>query len=87
MSTNSELTSVIEAIVAEGKTPSVALVKSRLTESIPMPIIIRSIKMWQKNGKAPEIKVEKREVTLEQRVESLEQDVAALKAIIARLQA
>lgn len=38
----------IDALQAENKTPSVALVKSRLTETVPMPLIISALQRWKK---------------------------------------
>ncbi|CAM4306301.1 hypothetical protein [Pseudoalteromonas byunsanensis] len=39
----------IADLVAEGKTPSVALTKARLSGSIPMPVIIAGISAYKNN--------------------------------------
>ena len=37
----------ISSLIADNKTPSVALVKSRLTEAVPMPIIISALTAYK----------------------------------------
>lgn len=42
-----ELKKVLEQIQKEGKEPTVALVKARLSTAIPMPALITTIKSWK----------------------------------------
>jgi hypothetical protein len=82
----SEIILACQQLVREGKSPSVALVKSRLTRNYPLPTIIAGLKQWQAN---PELNIEPAkpidsendsEVTLEQRVAELEAQVRELTA-------
>ena len=42
-----ELKSVLEGLQAQGKEPTVALVKARMSTSVPMPALITTIKNWK----------------------------------------
>lgn len=87
-----EIISVCQQLASEGKEPSVALIKARLSNKQPLPMIIAGLKQWQAN---PNVKAEaepieqKGEATLplEQRVAQLEAEVLELKNIIKQLQA
>ncbi|WP_115717943.1 hypothetical protein [Gallaecimonas mangrovi] len=40
---SSELKTVIDALKAEGRKPTLALVKARLTSPLPLPVIIKAL--------------------------------------------
>ena len=91
---NEKIIAVCQQLSKEGKEPSVALVKSRLGQPLPMPLIIAGIKQWRANPNAE--LPQNTEATpsdsaptqsLEQRVDTLEQEVKELKAVIKKLQA
>lgn len=42
------LEQAIHSLIADGKEPSVALIKSRLTGAVPMPLIISALQRWKK---------------------------------------
>lgn len=69
-----------------GKQPSVALMKARLAQNVPMPIIIQALQSWKKNAKVPKITEHKREISLEQRIEQLERQVAILTQRLSQLE-
>ncbi|MCL9782770.1 hypothetical protein M9194_15145 [Vibrio sp. S4M6] len=82
---SNELESIIESLVNQGKKPTVALVKTRLTTPIPMPAIIATIKTWQSSQRVPKVEVAANETLdkmsmLEQQVLSLTQRIAELEA-------
>ncbi|MEI8631800.1 hypothetical protein P4S72_06195 [Vibrio sp. PP-XX7] len=52
-----ELTSIITQLTDEGKEPTVALVKSRLTTKVPIPAIITTIKSWKSSQRIPKVEV------------------------------
>ncbi|SMY18087.1 MULTISPECIES: hypothetical protein [Photobacterium] len=82
-----EIEQAIKQLVIENKQPSVALIKARLTTSLPIPVIIKALQAWQKNAKVPHIEKQQRVLTAEQRIEQLEQQVLALSTRLARLEA
>lgn len=47
-----DLQQAIQSLVSEGKQPSVALMKARLAQNVPMPIIIQALQSWKKNAKS-----------------------------------
>jgi len=84
---NSEIISICQALKSEGKEPSIALIKSRMSKNTPMPFLISGLQQWRAN---PDIKLtlteketttETEKQTLEQRIEALEQEVAYLKTL------
>ncbi|NVK24417.1 MAG: hypothetical protein HWE10_05785 [Gammaproteobacteria bacterium] len=84
---------VCQQLTDEGKQPSVALIKPRLAQPLPMPTIIAGLKSFKAN---PKQKVPTNitgnessatPLTLEQRVAQLESEVTELKSLIAKLQA
>jgi len=79
---SSEITQALEgaitSLIAEGKEPSVALIKSRLVDPLPMPLIIKALQAWKKNAKIPKIEKSAPALTQEERIKQLEQQVAAL---------
>ncbi|PSW12603.1 hypothetical protein C9I98_22995 [Photobacterium sanctipauli] len=87
---SSEITQALEQAISslteEGKEPSVALIKSRLSQPLPMPLIIQALQAWKKNAKVPKIEKCEPSATLEERVKSLEQQVADLTARLAQLE-
>ncbi len=89
---NQEIISICQQLSAQGKDPSVALIKARLSTPVPMPLIIAGLKQWRAN---PDIKLDKKELelkpdsntdsTLADRVSVLEKEVEELKNIIRQL--
>ena len=49
MSSNYEIQQIAIALAAEHKTPTVALIKARLTSSIPLAAIIKGLQYWHRN--------------------------------------
>jgi len=47
MTISDEITIIANQLANEGKTPSVALVKAKLTHTVPLPKIIGVLKVWQ----------------------------------------
>jgi ribosome assembly protein YihI (activator of Der GTPase) len=80
-----ELTTVMETLTAEGKEPTVALVKSRLTTKVPIPAIVATIKSWKSTQRIP--KVEVKTLSDKERIEQLEQQVAELAKRLTLLEA
>lgn len=85
---SNELEQAIQTMHAQGKQPTVALVRAQLTSSIPMPAIIAAIKNWKGNKPIPKIEIadnqdlgsEKRIAQLEEQVQQLKERVTALEA-------
>jgi hypothetical protein len=75
-----EIEAAISSLHAEGKEPTVALVKARLKTKVPMPALITVIKSWKSSQHVPKVEIaaEKAEQPLELRVKELEQQVATL---------
>ncbi|WP_394127108.1 hypothetical protein [Vibrio hepatarius] len=76
-----ELKDVLEQLRAEGKEPTVALVKARLSTSVPMPALITTLKSWKSSNRVPKVEVAaKKEVADADRIEQLEKQVMDLTA-------
>ncbi|WP_305370162.1 hypothetical protein [Photobacterium leiognathi] len=82
-----ELENVIAALTTEGKEPSVALIKARLSNPLPIPVIIKALQAWKKNAKVPTIEKQTKTLTADERIAQLEQQVTALSERLARLEA
>jgi uncharacterized protein YlxW (UPF0749 family) len=81
-----ELQSILEQLHQQGKEPSVALVKSRLSIPVPMPAIITTIKMWKSNRQVPKVEVNAATSAMD-KVAQLEQQVILLTQRIDALEA
>ncbi|MFM2589173.1 hypothetical protein [Vibrio sp. TBV020] len=82
-----ELKDVLEQLHAEGKQPTVALVKARLSTPIPMPALITTLKSWKNSNRVPKVEVAaKTESNDQDRIKQLEQEVAQLNKRIAALE-
>jgi len=81
-----ELTAAIQSLVDQGKEPSVALVKARLSTPVPMPAIIMALKGWKNKQRIPKVEVANPTQTDTQRIEQLEQQVASLLLRIEKLE-
>ncbi|MDE1309001.1 hypothetical protein L9W73_06775 [Vibrio aestuarianus] len=81
-----ELETVFTSLHQQGKEPTVALVKARLTTSIPMPAIIAAIKSWKNAQRIPKIEVATKQNDSD-RVAKLESQVAELLARVTTLEA
>lgn len=81
-----ELEQVLQQLKAEGKQPSVALLKSRLSQPVPLPLIV-SVLAHDKAGHNPLATPAEAttEPTLAERVSQLEQQVATLQAQLTTL--
>lgn len=73
-------------LVANGKTPSTALIKSASDRPIPLPDILRVLKSWKESPEAVTAQVEASESETESIQLSLEQRVVALEKQVAELQ-
>lgn len=88
-----EIYQIAHQLKQQGKTPSVALIKSQLSVSMPLAAIIKGLQQWQKNPALGETKAEQPIetatpadtnaspdlATLNQQVTSLQQQVATMK--------
>ncbi|MGL5762831.1 MAG: hypothetical protein ACRCX9_06380 [Plesiomonas shigelloides] len=81
-----ELEQVLQQLKAEGKQPSVALLKSRLSQPVPLPVIV-SVLARDKAGHNPLATPAgaTTEPTLAERVSQLEKQVATLQAQLTTL--
>lgn len=76
-----ELKDVLEQLHSEGKEPTVALVKARLSTPVPMPALITTIKSWKSSNRVPKVEVAvKKEVADSDRIAKLEKQIADLTA-------
>lgn len=86
---NSNIFDICQQLQQEGKEPSVALIKGRLRQRLPLPSIIAGLKQWKSNPEMKQVEAQQEvveeELSLEKRVEILESIVAELKAEIATL--
>ncbi len=73
-----ELESVLNALQQQGKEPTVAMVKSRLSTNVPLPALITAIKSWKNANQVPKIEVAAQSATEVERVAQLEQTVEQL---------
>ncbi|WP_047045545.1 hypothetical protein [Vibrio mexicanus] len=85
-----ELETILAGLAEQGKEPTVALVKARLSTSVPIPALIATIKSWKSANRVPKVEVsaapksdadkladlEKQVQALTQRVISLEQQLS-----------
>ncbi len=76
-----ELNQIFTSLEAEGKEPSMALVKARLSTTVPMPALITALKNWKSTKRVPKI-----EVAAEQTI-SADERIAKLEATIEKLTA
>lgn len=82
-----ELNQIFTALEAEGKEPSMALVKARLSTSVPMPALITAIKNWKSNKRVPKIEVAAEQtLSSDERIAKLEETIAKLTARIDALE-
>ena len=82
-----ELKSVLEGLQAQGKEPTVALVKARMSTSVPMPALITTIKSWKSANRVPKVEVATQEEPALDRVNQLEKQILELTARVATLEA
>lgn len=82
-----ELESVLNALQQQGKEPTVALVKSRLSTSVPMPALITAIKSWKNANRIPKVEIAAKADSESSRIEKLEQQVAQLTQRVEQLEA
>ncbi len=80
------LEQAIQSLVADGKEPSVALIKSRLNGTVPMPLIISALQRWKKNGVVPKIEKVSVSKNSEERISELEIQVNTLTERIEALE-
>lgn len=82
-----ELKDVLEQLHSEGKEPTVALVKARLSTPVPMPALITTLKSWKSSNRVPKVEVAaKQEVADTDRIEQLEKQVKDLTARLIALE-
>ncbi|KII76836.1 hypothetical protein [Vibrio renipiscarius] len=82
-----ELEQVITALIAEGKEPTVALVKSRLKTSVPIPALIGTIKSWKSSNRIPKIEVAAAPQSEDSRITQLEAQILDLQSRLSALEA
>ncbi|EGA63826.1 hypothetical protein [Vibrio brasiliensis] len=74
-----ELKDVLEQLHSEGKEPTVALVKARLSTPVPMPALITTLKSWKSANRVPKVEVAAKQPDNDvDRIAQLEAQVAAL---------
>lgn len=82
-----ELKSVLEGLQAQGKEPTVALVKARMSTPVPMPALITTIKSWKNANRVPKVEVAAQQEPEVDRIGQLEKQILELTARVATLEA
>ncbi|MCL9773145.1 hypothetical protein [Vibrio methylphosphonaticus] len=82
---SAEIHAVLTSLNEEGKEPTVALVKGRLSTKVPMPALITVIKSWKATQHIPKVEVaaDNRSLSQEARIAALE---AQVEQLITRLE-
>ncbi len=80
-----ELEAILQALHDEGKSPTTALVKARLSTPVPMPALISTIKSWKSVKRVPKVEVEDTSIA-DDKVALLEQKIIALTERVRRLE-
>lgn len=91
-----EILSIAKQLTQQGKTPSVALIKAKLTQRVSMPVIIRTLQQFESMGDEQRAALEQTEKpnsdtadatgsaqqisALTERVNTLEQQLATLQS-------
>ncbi|MBD1571113.1 MULTISPECIES: hypothetical protein [Aliivibrio] len=73
-----ELQKILQDLTDEGKKPTTALVRARLTTPVPMPAIIAAVKSFKSTSHVPKIEVRETSLTADERIAQLEQQVKEL---------
>lgn len=96
MSSDHEIYQIAAQLAAENKTPTVALIKARLSQSLPLAKVIKGLQTWQNNPKIaetskPEVKKTKTDnkssLTMADVERLINQAIAPLQAEIKELKA
>ncbi len=81
-----QLEQIMQSLHQQGKQPTVALVKARLTTPVPMPAIIAAVKGWSNNQNIPKIEIAAEQEEVD-KIARLEQKIIELTARIEALEA
>lgn len=81
-----ELQKILQDLTDEGKKPTTALVRSRLTTQVPMPAIITAVKSFKSTSSIPKIEVKETPLTADERIAQLELQVKELSQRLAALE-
>ncbi len=73
-----ELEAILAGLAEQGKEPTVALVKARLSTSVPMPALITTIKSWKSANRVPKVEVSAEPKSDADRFADLEKKIQAL---------
>ncbi|WP_189377426.1 hypothetical protein [Thalassotalea profundi] len=98
MTTSEEILIIANRLANSGKKPTVALVKSRLSQSVPLALLINTLKNWQHEPDNTEIPLtaqespltmeteeNKIELMISQAIEPLRQEINALRTQLENL--
>lgn len=83
---SAELENVLQTLKEQGKEPTVAIVKARLSSPVPMPALIATIKSWKSSHRVPKVEIAQTADSTEDKITQLEAQVKALTARIEALE-
>ncbi|OEE75952.1 hypothetical protein [Vibrio genomosp. F6] len=83
---SAELENVLQTLKEQGKEPTVAIVKARLSSPVPMPALIATIKSWKSNHRVPKVEIAQTADSTQDKISQLEAQVKALTARIEALE-
>ena len=74
----------IQELMADGKEPSVALIKTRMKCTVPIPLIIQSLQLWKRTRLLPKKPAQTKDITEkkiqpQERILKLEKEIESLK--------
>lgn len=84
-----EIFKIANQLHAQGQTPTTALIKARLTKSVPIPMIISALQRWKQNPdkfKTESQEAENTSAENSQQTMSQDQQIAELQEQVAQLQ-
>ena len=86
---SAEVEAVLTKLQQEGKDPTMALVKARLSCKVPIPALISIIKSWKATQRVPKVEIaakDNSELKLTQRMAQLEQQIEQLLQRVSQLE-
>ncbi|CAM2918931.1 hypothetical protein [Vibrio diazotrophicus] len=81
-----ELESVLTTLQQQGKEPTVALVRARMSTSVPMAALIAAIKSWKNANRVPKVEIAAKANGDTDRITQLEQTIVQLTQRIEQLE-